>query len=84
MTTTDRYTTRLLRSGATAVIDTEDRNSVALIGTAEEAAEFLGDYDAYMSTCECDLDWNCHLHSNRMYTAIELINDRYASLEGAY
>lgn len=29
--------------------------------------------------CECELDWNCPLHSNRAYTAIELINDEWAS-----
>lgn len=31
--------------------------------------------------CECELDWNCPLHSNRMFTAIERINDEWASRE---
>lgn len=31
--------------------------------------------------CECEQDWNCPLHSNRAYTAIERINDERASLQ---
>lgn len=77
-TLTARYETRRLRSGQIAVVDTENRNRVALIGTAEEAEEFLSDYWSYMNTCECELDWNCHLHRGG-YTALERQNDAWAS-----
>lgn len=31
--------------------------------------------------CECEIDWNCHLHSGRAYTAIERLNDEWAKSE---
>lgn len=31
--------------------------------------------------CECELDWNCYLHRNRLYTAVERINDAWATSE---
>lgn len=45
----DRYTTRTLASGATAVLDSEARNQVVFIGPVEEAQDYLGDYDAYLA-----------------------------------
>lgn len=36
----------------------------------EEGPESLG--------CECEIDWNCHLHKGR-YTALELQNDAWAT-----
>jgi hypothetical protein len=35
--------------------------------------------DAPFLMCECEIDWRCALHSDRMYTAIELSNDEWAS-----
>ena len=64
---------RVLASGAVAIVD--ERGRVTEIMDAETFA----DYDAYMHTCECELDWNCHLHRDRMYTPIERINDAWAS-----
>lgn len=33
-------------------------------------------------TCECELDWNCHLHAGQ-YTALERQNDEWASIQTA-
>lgn len=41
---------------------------------------FTEDFDDDLG-CECELDWNCPLHADRTFTAIERINDYRASLD---
>ena len=79
---TERYSTVPLRSSKVAVVDNQSRtNVVAFIGTPTEVEEFLADYYQAINTCECELDWNCPMHADRMYTAIERINDAWAQAQ---
>jgi hypothetical protein len=75
MATTQHPDHRVLASGAVALLD--DRGRVTSIISADDYA----DYDAYLHTCECELDYNCHIHADRMYLPIERINDERASAE---
>lgn len=50
---------------------------------AEAVADMLYEAERGPLMCECELDWNCPLHQDQMYTAQERINDRYASEQTA-
>lgn len=57
---------KVLASGRVAVVEPDGRVS--------EIVE-QDDYFYEPEQCECELDWNCGLHSDRIYTGIELLTD---------